>query len=60
MLICQAHFYQFIEWQNLGIKTLKHATYAPKAFKIMPESQITTDVIYLTSSIFLTIYHTNC
>ena len=44
-LIGQAHFSQFMEWQNLGIKTLKHATYTPNVFLKLPENQITTNFI---------------
>ena len=32
MLIGHAHFSQLMEWQNLGITTLNHATYAPNVF----------------------------
>ena len=59
MLICHTHSSQFMEWQNLGITTLKHATCAPNVFKKIPEKQITTDFIYLTFSTFLTISHIN-
>ena len=31
-LICPAHSSQFMEWNNLGIKTFKHAICAPKCF----------------------------
>ena len=49
MLIGRAHSSQFMEWQNLGIATLKHATRAPNDFLKLRENQITTDFIYLTS-----------
>ena len=45
--------------QNLGITTLKHATCAPNIFLKLPENQITTNFIYLTSSNFVTISHIN-
>ena len=32
MLIGHAHSSQFMEWQNLGIKTLKRGTCAPNVF----------------------------
>ena len=59
VLIGHAHSSQFMEWQNLGITTLKHATCAPNAFSKLSESQITTDFIYLTSSNFVKISHIN-
>ena len=59
MLIGHAHFSQFMEQQNLGITTLKHAKCAPNVFKKLPENRITTDSIYLTSSNFVTISHIN-
>ena len=59
MLIGHTHSSQFIEWQNLGITTLKYATCAPNVFKKLPENHITTDFIYLTSSNFVTISHIN-
>ena len=31
-LIGHAHYSQSMEWHNLGITTLKHATCAPSAF----------------------------
>ena len=49
-LIGNAHWSQLLEWQNLGITTLKHAKCAPKVFKKLPENQITTDFLYLTYS----------
>ena len=55
VLIGHAHSSQFMEWQNLGITTLKHATCAPNAFSKLPESQITPDFVYLASSNFVTI-----
>ena len=54
-LIGHAHSPQFMEWQNLGITTLKHAKCAPNVFKKLPENRITTDFIYLTSSQFVTV-----
>ena len=54
-----AHFSQFMEWQNLDIKTLKHAIYAPNVFLKLPENQIPTNFIYLNSSNFVTISHIN-
>ena len=59
MLINHTHSSQFMERQNLGIKTLKHATCTPNIFKKLLENQITTDFIYLTSSNFVTISHIN-
>ena len=59
MLIGHAHSSQFMEWQNLGITTLKHATCAPNVFLKLPENQITTNFIYPTSSNFVTISHIN-
>ena len=59
MLIGHTHFSQFMEWQYLGSATLKHATCAPNIFKKLPENQITTDFIYLTSSNFVAICHIN-
>ena len=50
-----AHSSQFMAWQNVGITTLKHVKCVPNIFKKVPESQITTDFIYLTSSNFVTI-----
>ena len=58
-LIGHAHSSQFMEQQNLGITTLKHAKCAPNVFKKLPENRITTDFIYLTSSNFVTISHIN-
>ena len=58
-LIGHAISSQFMEWQNLGITTLRHAKSAPNAFKKLPENQITTDFIYLTSSNFVTVSHIN-
>ena len=60
MLISHTYSSQFMECQNLGITSLKHATtYAPNVFKKLPENQINTDFIYLTSSNFVTISHIN-
>ena len=49
-LIGYAHSSQFAKWQNLGITTLKHAKCVPNVFKKLPENEITTDFIYVTSS----------
>ena len=59
MLIGHTHSSRFMEQQNLGITTLKHATCVPNVFKKLPEDQITTCFIYLTSSNLLTIFHIN-
>ena len=59
MLIGHAHSSQFMEWQYLGTASLKHATCAPNVFKKLPENQITTDFIYITSSNFVDICHIN-
>ena len=58
-LIGPAHSSQFIEWHNSGITTLKHAVCAPNVFWNLPENQITTNFIYLTSSNLVTISHIN-
>ena len=58
-LIGNAHSSQFVEWQYLGITTLKHGKYAPNIFKKLPKNQITNDFMYLTSSNFVTISHIN-
>ena len=58
-LIGYAHSSQFMECQNLGMTTLKHVICAPNGFKKLPEIQIITDFIYLTSSNFVTISHIN-
>ena len=58
-LIGHAHSSKFMEWQNLGITTLKHAKCTPIVFKKMLENGITTDFIYLTSSNFVTISRIN-
>ena len=54
-LIGHAQFSQFMEWLNLGIKTLKYAIYAPNDFLKLPENQIPTNFVYLTSSNFVTV-----
>ena len=59
MLIGHTHSFQFMEQQNLGMTTLKHAKCAPDVFKKLPEKRITTNYIYLTSSNFVTISHIN-
>ena len=56
-LIGARPFFSIMEWQNIGIKTLKHAKCAPNVFKKLSENQITTDFIYLTSSNFVTMSH---
>ena len=38
MLIGHAHSSRFMEWKNLGITTLKHATCAPNVFLKLPEN----------------------
>ena len=58
-LIGPAHTYQFMEKPNSGITTLKHAICAPNVIQKLPENQITTNFIYLTSSNFVTISHIN-
>ena len=52
-LIGHAHSSQLMEWQNLGITTLKNAKYAPNAFKKLSQNQITTNFLYLTYSNFV-------
>ena len=42
-----------MEWQNLGIATLKHAICATNVFLKLPENQTTTNFIYLPSSNFV-------
>ena len=54
-LIGRAHSPQFMKWHNSGITTLKHAICVPNVFQNLLESLITTNFIYLTSSIFVTI-----
>ena len=56
-LIGHVHSSQLMEWQNLGITTLKHAKYTPNVFKKLPENRRTVDLIYQTSSNFVTISH---
>ena len=51
MLIGHAHSSPFMEWQNLGITTLKHAARAPNAFWNLLEDQ--------KAASFITISHTN-
>ena len=58
-LIDHVHSSEFMEQQNLGITTLKHAKCAPNVFKKLPKNRITTNVIYITSSNFVTISHIN-
>ena len=59
-LIGPINSYQFMEWHNSAITTLKHAVLASNIFKNLLENQITTNFIYLTSSNFVTISHINC
>ena len=59
VLIGHAHSSKFMEWQNLGIATLKHAICATNVFLKLPENQTTTNFIYLPSSNFVTISHIN-
>ena len=54
-LIGYAHSSQFMEWQNLGVTTLKHAKCATNVYKKFPKNRITADFIYLTSSKFVTV-----
>ena len=58
-LIGPAHSSQFIERHNSGITTLKYVICAPNVFWNLPENQITTNFIYLTSSNLVTISHIN-
>ena len=58
-LIGHARFSQFMKWHNLGIATLKHALCSPNFVSKLPENQITTNSIYLTSPDFVTISHIN-
>ena len=57
MLIGHTHSSQFMEWQNLGFTTRKHAICAPNIFKKLPENQTNTNFIDLKFSNFLTISH---
>ena len=59
MLTGHTYSSQFMKWQNLGITTLKPATCAPNVCLKLPENQITTNFIYLTSSNFVTISRIN-
>ena len=52
-LIGHAHSSQFMEWQNLGITTLKNAKYAPNVFKKLSQNQITTNFLNLIYSNFV-------
>ena len=58
-LIGHAHSSKFMERQNLGIATLKHAICVTNVFLKLPENQTTTNLIYLPSSNFVTITHIN-
>ena len=58
-LIDPAHSSQFMGRHNSGIATVKNAICAPTAFSKLPENQITTNFIDLTSSNFVTISHIN-
>ena len=58
-LIGRAHFSQFMEWQNLGIKHLS-MLYVPQTFiKNCRKTKYLTNFIDLTYSNFLTISHIN-
>ena len=59
MLIGHAHSSPFMEWKNLGIATIKHAARAPNVFWNLLEDQKAANFIYITSSNFVTISHTN-
>ena len=59
MLIGHTLYSQFMEWQNVGITTLKQATCAPNVFLKKTKNQIPTNIIYLTSSNFERISHIN-
>ena len=48
-----------MEWDHLGIKTLKHAIYTKNVFKKMQENQITTYFIFPISSNFRKSIYTN-
>ena len=54
-LIGPAHFSQFMERHNSGIKKLKHAIYITNVFSKLPENQIINNSIYLTSTNFVAI-----
>ena len=53
------HSFQLMEWDHLGIKTLKHAIYTKNVFKKMQENQITTYFIFPLSSNFRKSIYTN-
>ena len=55
-MIGHIHSFQLMEWQNLGITTLKYATCV---FKKLPENHTTTSFTYITSSNFVIICHLN-
>ena len=59
MLIGHAHSSQLLEWQNLGITTLKYTTCTPNILQKLPENQITTNFNYLTFINFVTISQIN-
>ena len=59
MLIGHSHLSQFMEKHNLGVKTLYPDLSAQNTFLKLPENQITTNLIFLTSSNFVTISHIN-
>ena len=48
-----------MEWDNLGIKTLKHAIYTSNFFKKLQENQITTYFIFPISTNFEKSVYTN-
>ena len=56
-LIWPALSSKFMEWNNLGIKTFKHAICAPNVLQKLSENQITTNFIDLTASNFVKISH---
>ena len=59
ILIGHSHLSQFMEKHNLGVKTLYPDLSAQNTFLKLPENQITTNLIFLTSSNFVTISHIN-
>ena len=54
-----SHFSQYMEWHNSGISKLKQTICTPNVFKNLLENQITTSIVYLTSSNFVIIFHIN-
>ena len=55
-LISHAHSFQFMEWHNLGITTLKDSICFPNLFQKLQQNQITTNFIYVTSYNFVIKY----